>query len=125
MKDIEGLRKLADQYTPHIEVSIPINERILELNPDDVDTIVALGFLFWLDGEDGQAWKQVERAKKINAGHVGALTLEAALTKDRNTKVRLYERVLEIDTGNRVARENLKELEVSGNSVLVKKVLRS
>ena len=117
VKDVEGLRELANKYTPHVEVSIPINERILELNPDDVDAIVALGFLFWLDGEDSKAGGQVKRARKINAGHVGMLTLEAALTKNRNTKVRLYKRVLEVDLGNQVARENLKELGVSGNSI--------
>ena len=113
VKDVEVLRTLADKYTPHIEVSIPLNERILELNPSDVEAIVALGFLFWLDGEDDKAWEQVKRAETINADHVGALTLEAALIKDRNAQVRMYERVLEIDPSNNVAQGNLKALGVS------------
>lgn len=107
------LRTLADKYTPHIEVSIPLSERILELNPSDVDAIVALGFLFWLDGEDDKAWEQVKRARNINVEHVGALTLQAALTKDRNAQVRMYEKVLEIDPSNEVAQGNLKTLGVS------------
>ncbi|MBI1930494.1 hypothetical protein HYR99_40400 [Candidatus Poribacteria bacterium] len=110
VKDLQELRKLADKYTPHIEVSIPLNERILELNPSDVEAIVALGFLFWLDGEDDKAWQQIKQARSLNAEHVGALTLEAALTTDRNAQVMLYESVLERDPNNRVAQENLKEV---------------
>lgn len=108
--DVEMLRDLAQRYTPHSEVSIPVYQRLLELSPRDVGAIAALGFVFFLDGEDEQAWRQVSAGRAIEPENVELLTLEAALVKDRPARIALYRKVLEKDPGNRVATENLKEL---------------
>src|SRR5215210_3396355 len=112
--DIEGLRRLAEEYTPHSEVSILIYERILQLVPGDVRAIVAQGFIFWLDGEDERGREQVKRAFELDKENVEALTLEAALTEDAGKQAVIYKKILEKEPGNRIALENLSRLGRSG-----------
>ena len=88
-------------------------ERALELAPEDVATISALGFLEFLDGEDDAAHAQLERARLIDGNAVPVLTLEAALARTTDEKVSLYRRILEMDPTNRIARAQLARLQKS------------
>src|SRR5436309_5933462 len=86
VSDIASLRRVAELYTPHTEISVPIYRRLLELRPSDFDAMVALGFVYWLDGSDDKAWEQVSAVRRVDPDHVGASTLEAALTRDKAGK---------------------------------------
>jgi hypothetical protein len=108
--EVRALRDLAERYTPHSEVSGPVYERILQLDARDVGAIASLGFVRFLDGDDDLARQQIEAGKAIDPENVEILTLEAALSRDRQTKVSLYRKILEKDPLNRVAIENLREL---------------
>ena len=110
LENVDEFRRLAERYTPHTEVSIPIYQRILELRPEDTGAMIALGFILWLDGEDEKASQQLVRAKKIDSENVEVLTLEAALTHDEETKKRLYRKILEKDPHHKVAVENLRAM---------------
>jgi tetratricopeptide (TPR) repeat protein len=110
MTDPNELREIAEKYTPHTEISIPIYKKILELTPEDIKTLIALGFVFFLDGEDDEAYRQLDRAKKIDAENIEVLTLEAALTKHKDVKIQLYKKILKYDANNKIAIANLKEL---------------
>jgi len=108
--DAKRLREIADEYTPHTEVSIPLYERVLELNPQDISTIIALGWVLWLDGEKEKSREQLEKAKKIDAGSVEVLTLEACLAGGTESEISLYREILKRDPHNEIAQENLKKL---------------
>jgi hypothetical protein len=115
MTDKRFLKDLAEKFTPYVEVSVPVYERILELDPQDADAMVNLGFVFFLDGEDENARVQVEAATRVDPEHVGAMGLEAALSRDRTTKIHLYQKMLAKDPANQVAIANLKELGALGD----------
>jgi hypothetical protein len=55
ISDVDALRDFAERCTPHSEVSAPVYERILELNPRDLKAIAAFGFAQCRDGDDGLA----------------------------------------------------------------------
>jgi len=114
--DIARMMHVAGEYTPYVRVSKPIYERILELNPEDVNVIVQLGWVLWLDGENEASREQLESAKEIAAEDVEVLTLDAALTKDPSAKVVLYKKILGKDPTNMIAQKNLEQLESSSNS---------
>lgn len=109
-KSVQGLRQLAEEYTPHPEISVPLYLRLLELTPDDADSVAELGFVFWLSGEDEKAKEQAIRALRIAPANVKALLLQAALEPDLHAKGVLYRQVLECDPRNQVALANLREL---------------
>ncbi len=107
------LRKLAESFYAEPEVSVPTFERLLEMNPKDLAARVELGFVYFLMGEDGEANRQLEKARALDPGHVQVLTLEAALARDTAEKIRLYRRILQKDPQNEVARGKLQELNAS------------
>jgi len=109
-EDLELLKSIAEELTPHTEVSIPIYQRVLEAEPGDPGTWVDLGFVYWLCGQDDDARSCLAQAYRLDPGHLKALLLDAALERDPREKRRLYERVLEKDPENQVARANLAEL---------------
>lgn len=104
------LRKLAESFYAEPEVSVPTFERLLELTPEDLVARVELGFVYFLMGEDGEANRQLEKARALDPEHVQVLTLEAALARDPAEKIRLYRRILQKDPQNEVARGKLHEL---------------
>jgi hypothetical protein len=112
--DVEGLRQLAEDYAPFTGVSAPALSRIVELNPADVDALVVLGWVRWLDGEDEQGREYLGRAKRLAPEHVEVLTLEAALATEPAAKLSLYRKVLSQDPTNRVALGKLEELKSQG-----------
>jgi tetratricopeptide (TPR) repeat protein len=111
--DPATLRELAERFYAEPEVSVPAFERLLELLPEDVVARVQLGFVYFLMGEDGDAVRQLEKARTLDPEHVQVLTLEAALAEDPTAKVRLYRRILQKDPDNEVARGKLREAGVT------------
>jgi tetratricopeptide (TPR) repeat protein len=107
-KDIKLLRHIAAELTPHSEVSIPAYQRAMELDPGDPETVVDLGFVHWLCGEDDQARNCLSQAYRLAPGHVKALLLDAALESDPLKKRELYKKVLEKDPENQIAIANLR-----------------
>ncbi len=108
--DIPGLRKLAEDFTPHPEISIAVYRKLEELLPDMADIAAELGFVFWLCGEQEQAQGQAVKAHGLDPQNVQGLLLQAALAREDGEKRRLYEKVLEIEPQNAVAQDNLQEL---------------
>jgi tetratricopeptide (TPR) repeat protein len=108
--DVGLLRSLAEEFTPHSEISIPAYQRILEIHPEDPDALVDLGFVYWLCGEDDEARDCLNRAYSLDSEHQKALLLDAALEPDYRRKRTLYERALERDPANQVAIANLREM---------------
>ncbi|MDC0710187.1 hypothetical protein POL68_17045 [Stigmatella sp. ncwal1] len=106
----EELRKLAEGFYAEPEVSVPTFERLLELIPEDLVVRVELGFVYFLMGEDGEANRQLEKARALDPEHVQVLTFEAALARDPAEKIRLYRRILQKDPQHEIARSKLHEL---------------
>ena len=104
------LRKLAEDFYAEPEVSVPTFERLLELTPEDLVVRVELGFVYFLMGEDAEASRQLEKARALDPEHVQVLTLDAALARDPEEKIRLYRRILQKDPQHEVARSKLHEL---------------
>jgi hypothetical protein len=84
------------------------------LEPENVQAMAALGWVYFLDGEDQKAWAQIERGKAISEDELDLLLLEAALTKDRAGRVKIYRRVLALFPGNEVAEGQLRSLGAIG-----------
>ncbi len=110
VSDPAKLRELAEGFYAEPEISVPTFQRLLELTPGDVGAQVELGFVYFLMGEDGDAARQLEKARALDPEHVQVLTLEAALARDPAEKVRLYRRILQKEPDNEVARGKLREL---------------
>jgi tetratricopeptide (TPR) repeat protein len=104
------LRKLAEGFYAEPEVSVPTLERLIELAPEDLVVRVELGFVYFLMGEDGEANRQLAKARALDPEHVQVLTLEAALARDPTEKIRLYRLILQKDPQHEVARSKLHEL---------------
>jgi DNA-binding SARP family transcriptional activator len=113
ISDSATLRALAERFYADPEVSVPTFARLLELSPEDVVAHVQLGFVYFLMGEDGDAARQLEKARALEPEHVQVLTLEAALATEPAKKIQLYRRILQKDPRNEVARGQLRELGAS------------
>ena len=105
--DLEELKKFADDHWQEDEISIPIYERFLEVNPENDQALGSLGLVKYLIGEDAEAAQHLEKARKINPEGIEVLTLQAALEKRPDEKLKTYRKMLELDPTNRVALHNL------------------
>jgi tetratricopeptide (TPR) repeat protein len=105
--DLSALKKFADAHWQENEISIPIYERFLQLNPENDQALSSLGLVKYLIGEDEEAAQCLENARKINPEGIEVLTLQAALEKKPDEKLRIYRKMLELDPTNRVALDNL------------------
>jgi len=93
--DVKLLKRIAEEFTPHPEVSVPVYQRALELDSRDPDTVVDLGFVHWLCGEDTEARIRLSQAYRLDPGHLKSLLLDAALESDPSRIRKLYASVLE------------------------------
>jgi len=107
--DVDFLKNLGGKYFPDTEFTIPIYQRILEIEPDDIDAIVRLGELLWLDGEDEQSQEKLEMAKKIDSDSIDVMFFEVILTPSLQTKIKIYQKILDKDPTNSNALELLKQ----------------
>ncbi len=110
ISDISGLLDLAQDFTPHPEVSIPVYRRLLELRPDDAAVTAQLGWVFWLCGEDDKAKEQAALASRFDPDNLDTLLLKATLEPRSDKKRLLYQRVLKCDPGNAIAAAKLRKL---------------
>jgi tetratricopeptide (TPR) repeat protein len=108
--DIAHLKYLASLCVSEAKLSIPLLERILELNPSDGEAITSIGWILWSLGEDDASREQVERARSFGYESMQMLSLEAALAPDSESKISVYERILEQDSGNQHAIDMIAEL---------------
>ena len=109
--DLRVLKSIAVANWQEDEISIPVYERILAINPQDDEALGALGLVKYLIGEDVEAAQCLERARKINPGGLEVLTLQAALENRPDEQVKIYRKMLELDPANRVALDNLSRLQ--------------
>lgn len=109
--DLRVLKSIAVANWQEDEISIPVYERILAINPQDDEALGALGLVKYLIGEDVEATQCLERARKINPGGLEVLTLQAALENRPDEQVKIYRKMLELDPANRVALDNLSRLQ--------------
>ena len=109
--DLGTLKKVAAANWQEDEISIPVYERILEINPKDDEALGSLGLVKYLIGEDTEASECLEKARKINPEGLEVLTLQAALEKRPDEKVKIYRKMLQLDPTNRVALHNLARLQ--------------
>jgi tetratricopeptide (TPR) repeat protein len=88
--DLGALKRFADDHWQEDEISIPIYERFLEVNPENDQALSSLGLVKYLIGEDAEAAQYLEKARKINPEGIEVLTLQAALEKrtDENDSLR-------------------------------------
>ncbi|MBZ8178548.1 tetratricopeptide repeat protein [Oscillatoria salina] len=98
---------------PESEISVPLYQRLIELEPKNVKAILHLGGVFWLIGEDDNSRIQLNKAKEINPERVDVLFLEATLASDEQSKIQLCEKILEKEPDNKVVRANLENLKSS------------
>jgi tetratricopeptide (TPR) repeat protein len=109
--DLGALKKIAAANWQEDEISIPVYERILEINPNDDEALGSLGLVKYLIGGDTEAAQCLEKARKINPEGLEVLTLQAALEKRPDEKLKIYRKMLELDPTNRVALHNLARLQ--------------
>jgi tetratricopeptide (TPR) repeat protein len=105
--DLEALKQFADAHWQEDEISVPIYERFLEINPENDQALGSLGLVKYFIGEDVEAAQYLEKARKINPEGIEVLTLQAALEKRPDEKLRIYKKILELDPTNQVALHNL------------------
>ena len=105
--DLGALKEFADAHWQEDEISIPIYERFLEINPENDQALGSLGLVKYFIGEDVEAAQYLEKARKINPEGIEVLTLKAALEKRPDEKLRIYKKMLELDPTNPVALHNL------------------
>jgi tetratricopeptide (TPR) repeat protein len=122
--NIEKLKQLVEIHTPYTQVTIPLLERVLDLNSNDIEAIISLGWAFWSIGEDDSAKNYLETAKRLTSEGANLLPLEAALTPDTQGRIQIYKEILEKDPTNSVALSNLEQLKSQGdNAILIMKRL--
>jgi tetratricopeptide (TPR) repeat protein len=109
--DFTELRKFADAHWQEDEISIPVYERILEVDPEEHKALGSLGLVKYLIGEDEEAARYLDRARKINPEGIEVLTLQAALEERPEEKLQIYRKMLAVDPANQVALENLARLQ--------------
>jgi len=105
--DLARLNDLAERFRPCPEVSIPFCRRILELDPNNLATLVNIGFIHWMNGDDSQAEEILKEARVRDPDNISVLKLAATLARDNATKKKLFAKILMIDPKNRDAWENL------------------
>ncbi|MEO1134102.1 MAG: tetratricopeptide repeat protein, partial [Cyanobacteria bacterium J06639_1] len=105
----EKIWSLAKSDDSTYRVAIPALERIIEIDPDNIDAITYLGTCQYMIGEDERAREMLDLAKSKSAEiDVSVLLLEAFISDDRDRQIHLCRQVLEIDSTNETALENLK-----------------
>ena len=95
------------------ETCIPLCQRLIELEPENIKAILRLGGVFWLIGEDDNSRIQLNKAKEIDPERVDVLFLEAGLAPDKQSQIQLGEKILEKEPGNEVVIANLEKLKSS------------
>jgi tetratricopeptide (TPR) repeat protein len=105
--DVSMLKRIAASHWQEDQVSIPVFVRILEITPNDDEALADLGLIKYLIGEDAEASECLEKAQRINPEGLQVLTLQAALEKRADERIKIYNKMLQVDPNNKVALHNL------------------
>lgn len=108
--NITKLMSLAEQYTPHSEVSLPVLDRVLEIDPSLIQAIIQKGWVLWLLGDDLGCKEMIEKGKNFDPNNTSLMCLEAANERDVTHQIKLYQKVLEFEPTNEIALDNLNKL---------------
>lgn len=103
----ELVRGIARQYVLTPQIAIPAWLRVAALADEDTALVLEATSALYSQGMDEAAMSLVARALEINAKSIPALELKAALTPDPLERRRIFEEILKIEPGNRVAVDNL------------------
>lgn len=80
MNNTPVLKSLLDLCFADTEISIPILERVLELDPKDTQAWAWMGNMYWLDGEDEICKEKLEVARGIDPNSPDVKSLEDLLS---------------------------------------------
>jgi tetratricopeptide (TPR) repeat protein len=101
------LVELADQFAALPEVSIAALQRLVAIAPAHVGYRVQLGRACFMAGEDDEAARQLEEARRLVPEDLEVLNLAAMLAQTDEQKREVYARILELYPDNRAAFEYL------------------
>lgn len=105
--DVDVLQRLASQFALSPQVSIHLWRRFAALKEDDPAALVCAAGAFYGMGLDEEAIPRIDAALALNEKFIPAWELKAALTADPAERRKIYERILEIEPGNRTAVDSL------------------
>ena len=101
------LRTLAREFSLLPEICLPVWGRMAALTADDPAMLVEAATAFYRHGYDEPALDLLLQALQLDDRCLTALELKAALTQDPYARRLVFEEILRIDPGNRVAVDNL------------------
>lgn len=105
--DVAVVRGVARQYGLTPQISIPAWLRVAALSGDDAALLLEAASALYSQGMDEIARQLIDRTLEADSKSIPALELKAALTPDPLMRRRVFEEILKIDPGNRVAVDNL------------------
>ncbi|MBM3236132.1 tetratricopeptide repeat protein [Candidatus Poribacteria bacterium] len=94
--NIPLLEDLLAQYLPYTHISLPICERILEVDSENKKALIAMVDLFWLDGEDEKALTAVDSAYRIYPDDADILSRKAMLAKTNSEAIEYYSKAIKL-----------------------------
>ncbi|MDJ1183675.1 tetratricopeptide repeat protein [Roseofilum casamattae] len=104
-RDLVFLETIGEKYLSDTEFSIPIYQRVLEIEPDNINAIVELSYSLYLSGEDEQSKQTLAMAKPIDSDNIRVMSCEALITSDARTIIALYRKIIDRDPSHLNARE--------------------
>jgi hypothetical protein len=107
VSDAAVLEQLAAQFALCPHVALHVWRRLSTLKADDPGALVKAGRAFYGMGLDEEAMPRVDAALAMDEKYIPAWELKSALCADAKERRAVFERILEIDPGNRMAVDNL------------------
>jgi hypothetical protein len=105
--DGDVCKAVIERFPFQPEVTVPAWRRLVQLMPDDAAVQVSAGSAFYTTGLDDEAAACVEAALAVNEKFVPAWELKAALTQSPAERIRIFQRIVDIEPNNRTAFDNL------------------
>lgn len=107
LESADACRELLNRFSLYPDISVPLWVRLAHLEKDNFKTVFSAASASYAMGADEDALELTEVLLEAQPDHLEALELKALLTPDSVTKKEIFERILKIDPGNRVAVDNL------------------
>lgn len=105
--DLDAVLAVARQFAHVPEIALPAWHQAVELKLDNLGVLIEAASAFYANGIDVEAEHLVEMALELDARSIDAWQLKAALTADPQARRQVFEHILQIEPGNRVAVDNL------------------
>lgn len=106
-QNIEALQTVAREFPLAPEISLLAWQRLAALRPHERDFVLGAAQAFYTHGYDEPALALLNGLLEHTPHDLPALELKAALTADPLERRRIFEEMLRVDPGNRVAVESL------------------